>query len=33
MAGVLPSLLPALVGEAVAAPLPMPETEDIPTDR
>ena len=33
MAGVLPSLLPALVGEAVAAPLPLPEADEIPTDR
>ena len=33
MAGILPSLLPALVGEAVAAQLPLPETEEIPTDR
>jgi cell wall-associated NlpC family hydrolase len=33
MAGVLPSLLPALVGEAVAAPLVLPEADEIPTDR
>ena len=33
MAGVLPSLLPALVGEAVAAPLALPEADEIPTDR
>jgi cell wall-associated NlpC family hydrolase len=33
MAGVLPSLLPALVGEAVAAPLAAPEMEEIPIDR
>jgi cell wall-associated NlpC family hydrolase len=33
MAGVLPSLLPALVGEAVAAPLAPPEADEIPTDR
>ena len=33
MAGILPSLLPALVGEAVAAPLALPEAEEIPTDR
>ena len=33
MAGVLPTLLPALVGEAVAAPLIPPEAEEIPTDR
>ena len=33
MAGVLPSLLPALVGEAVAAPLTPPEADEIPTDR
>jgi cell wall-associated NlpC family hydrolase len=33
MAGVLPSLLPALVGEAVAAPLVLPEPDEIPTDR
>ena len=32
-AGILPSLLPALVGEAVAAPLALPEAEEIPTDR
>jgi cell wall-associated NlpC family hydrolase len=33
MAGVLPSLLPALVGEAAAAPLALPEADEIPTDR
>jgi len=33
MAGILPSLLPALVGEAVAAPLEQSEPEEIPTDR
>ena len=33
MAGVLPSFLPAFVGEAVAAPLALPEAEEIPTDR
>jgi cell wall-associated NlpC family hydrolase len=41
MAGVLPSLLPALVGEAVAAPLVLPvtaplalsDTDEIPSDR
>ena len=33
MAGVLPSLLPALVGEAVAAPLLPAEPDEIPTDR
>lgn len=33
MAGVLPSLLPALVSEAVAAPLALPEAEEISTDR
>jgi cell wall-associated NlpC family hydrolase len=33
MAGVLPSLLPSLVSEATAAPLVLPETDEIPTDR
>jgi len=33
MAGVLPSLLPALVSEAAAAPLVLPEADEIPVDR
>ena len=33
MAGILPSLLPALVSEAAAAPLVLPEADEIPVDR